>query len=254
MLAAPLEQDSSSPQTNPPANLDFPQTRWSLVVSASDEAESALEELCAMYWRPVYNYLRRAGYNQQDSEDVTQSYFARLLKQDSFIKADAVNGRLRFYLLGGLKRHLADFHRHKGAAKRGSNREHLPLAGSELDFENAEHHYAAHPVDELTPDRIFEQSWALDLLARAHKKIRAQYEANGKTREYELLKPAIATTSDIDAAKAAAELGIGRDSIRVFVSRLRKNFRAALKEEISETVTSRDEVDDELTHLMNVFS
>ena len=191
---------------------------------------------------------------QQDSEDITQSYFGRLLKQNSFLKANTVNGRLRFYFLGGLKRHLADFHRYKGAAKRGSNKEHLPLAGSDLDFDDAEHRYAAHPVDEITPDKLFEQSWALDLLARTHKKIRSQYDSNGKAREYELLKPAIATTSDIDAVKAAAELGIGRDSVRVLVSRLRRNFRAALKEEISETVTSREEVDDELAHLMNVFS
>jgi hypothetical protein len=43
----------------------FPTTRWCLVVQAgspaSSQARAALEELCSVYWYPLYAFIRRKG-------------------------------------------------------------------------------------------------------------------------------------------------------------------------------------------------
>jgi len=176
------------------------------------------------------------------------------LKKDDFFRADRKKGRLRTFLLGALNRHLADDYRHRSALKRGYGHEHVQILVSEKDFDEAESMVTSLPVHEESPDRLFDQSWALDLLARTHQRIQRDYQSANKLREYELLKPAIATTGEIDAPKAAKELGITEGTVRVFAHRLRNNFRAALKEEIAETVASREEVDEELAYLMEVFS
>lgn len=232
----------------------FPVTRWSLVLSASEEGADALEQLCELYWRPVYGFLRRSGYGKQDAEDLTQTFLVRFVKGGSFPDRETVKGKLRSYLLGALKRHLIDYQRQRNAAKRGSGQEMVPLASSEKDFEDAEYRYAEQPVDEVSPDVIFDQSWVLELLERTHAKLRRHYSRAGKEKEYELLKPVLVARDEVDYEQVAAELKVSRSSARVFAMRLRRTFRAALKEEVAETVESREQVDEELRELLQVFS
>ncbi len=224
------------------------------MVSASQDSSSALEELCRIYWKPVYGFLRRSGYQREDAEDLTQSYFYRLLKSGSFAERERVTGKLRSYLLGALKRHLADDLREKNALKRGGGQQALPLASSELDAEESQYQYVSPPGDEMTPDRLFDQRWTLEILSRTHQQIREHYDAAGKLKEYELLKPAVAMSGEFDSAAAAKSLGVAPASVRVLVHRLRRHFRAAMKEEVSQTVNSRVEVDEELAHLLSSFS
>jgi RNA polymerase sigma-70 factor (ECF subfamily) len=71
---------------------DFPTTRWTLVVSASDphrkEARSALVSLCENYWYPLYAYLRRRGYPADQAQDLTQEFFIRVLEGRYVNRAD----------------------------------------------------------------------------------------------------------------------------------------------------------------------
>lgn len=213
-----------------------------------------MDELCRIYWKPVYGFLRRSGYSREDAEDLTQSYFERLLKKGSFVDRSLIKGKLRSFLLGGLKRHLVDDLRFKNAAKRGGGQKLIPIAASELDLEEETFAYVAPPSEELSPDRLFDQSWALSLLACAHEKLRSHYQIAGKIREYELLKPAIAVADEVDTARVAEELGVEQNTVRVMVFRLRRHFRDRLCEEIAETLADRKGVDDELAYLMEVFS
>lgn len=53
----------------------FATTRWSLVLDADgsqDLAQEALSELCRIYWRPLYLYLRRRRFDQDTAQDLTQ--------------------------------------------------------------------------------------------------------------------------------------------------------------------------------------
>ena len=42
---------------------------------ATPDARSALAELCAAYWYPIYAFIRRKGNDAEKSLDLTQSYF-----------------------------------------------------------------------------------------------------------------------------------------------------------------------------------
>src|SRR5262245_21132203 len=81
----------------------FATTHWSLVCAARDraapEARAALAALCAVYWYPLYAYVRRRGHDAAGAEDLTQEFFARLLEKDVLAAADRSRGRFRSFLL-----------------------------------------------------------------------------------------------------------------------------------------------------------
>ena len=83
----------------------FVTTRWSIILSgANSEGEErqtqfALAELCRIYWRPVFFFIIRRGYSREDAEDLTQDFFARILKGDWLQRADRNRGRFRSLLL-----------------------------------------------------------------------------------------------------------------------------------------------------------
>src|ERR671925_607383 len=87
----------------------FVSTRWTVVLEAGDsttasaDALSALSELCQIYWRPVYVFLRRKGYGREDAQDLTQGFFTHLIKNRGYTRADREKGRFRSFLLAALK-------------------------------------------------------------------------------------------------------------------------------------------------------
>ncbi|MGJ8724874.1 MAG: RNA polymerase sigma factor [Roseibacillus sp.] len=230
---------------------NFPPTRWSLVSSNADQENE--EILCQLYWRPIFVHLRQRAWSREDAEDLTQSFFLRLTSDHTFFNADQKKGKLRTFLLGALQRHLADHLRYTGRQKRGGNAEHLPLAISDSDFEDAEHRYITAVDDGASPEDAFDRVWARDLLTRTHQRIANDYERAGKLLEYETLKPALTVEDSLDTAAAGKRLGIKQSSVRVLVHRLRQNFRAALRDETAQTLNSRADVDSELSHLREVF-
>ena len=72
----------------------FASTRWTMVLDAGesqtppDQALSALSELCRIYWRPIFLFLRRQGSNPDDAQDLTQGFFAHLIESRAYARAD----------------------------------------------------------------------------------------------------------------------------------------------------------------------
>jgi sigma-70-like protein len=90
----------------------FASTQWSLALAAGQrstpEAEQALAKLCGAYWPPIYAYLRRRGYLAPEAEDLTQSFFVRLLEKNHLRDASPERGKFRSFLLASLKHFLAN--------------------------------------------------------------------------------------------------------------------------------------------------
>src|SRR4029450_11090245 len=113
----------------------FTSTRWTVVREAADSqasskhALSALSDLCQIYWRPVYLFLRRQGIAQHDAEDLTQGFFADLIENRAYARADPMKGRFRSFLLGTLKHFLAHARDRDRAQKRGGGLVRLDEAG-----------------------------------------------------------------------------------------------------------------------------
>ena len=230
---------------------NFPPTRWSLVSANADDASEGV--LCDLYWRPIFVHLRQRGWKREDAEDITQSFFLRLTKDRTFFAADREKGKLRTFLLGALQRHLVDHLRFEGRLKRGGDVEHVPLAISEGDFDDAENRYVTVADESATAEELFDRAWALDLLTRTHERLAKDYERAGKLREYETLKPALTVGGSVDTEIASGSLGVKPGSVRVLVHRLRQNFRDALRDETAQTLASRADVDLELKFLCEIF-
>ena len=103
----------------------FTSTRWTMVLDAGqsqtppDDALRALSELCRIYWRPIFLFLRRQGSNPDDAQDLTQGFFAHLIESRAYARADPDKGRFRSFLLGALKHFVAHARAHERTQKRG---------------------------------------------------------------------------------------------------------------------------------------
>jgi RNA polymerase sigma factor (sigma-70 family) len=244
----------------PPARAEAPDdrafvtTHWSVVLSASGSdstrAQAALEELCQTYWYPLYAFVRRQGHGKEDAEDLTQEFFARLLRKDYLQVVSPDKGRFRSFLLMALKRFLANEWDRARAQKRGGGQRALSL-----DTDTAEQRYRIEPADTLSADRIFERRWALTLIERVLAKLRAEFEAAGRTVGFEQLKAFLTVGRDaISYADVALSLGQSEGALRVAVHRLRKRFRELFQTEIAKTVAGPDDIEAEIRHLMSVLA
>lgn len=236
------------------ANYQFPQTRWSLVLTAkagdTDAGREALAELCRVYWFPLYAYARRGGRSPEEAEDATQGFFEHLLTGERIEKvADQSRGRLRSFLLTSMQNFLRNQQRQERAEKRGGG-----TAVVALDAVQAEHRYALEPQDGETPESLYERRWALEVLDLTFARLRHEYEQAGRLKDYECLKDTFGKgKSGKSYGEIGEELGITEGAARVASHRLRKQFRALLRETISDTVATEEEIDVEMKHLQEVL-
>ena len=231
----------------------FPTTHWSRVVAAADPdrtgAREALAELCAAYWFPVYALVRRKGHDPDAALDLTQDYFARLLEKPVLAAADRRKGRFRAFLLTDCVHFLANAHDRAGRIKRGGGRSFVPI-----DAGAAEGRYGSEPVHDLTPERLFERAWVLTLLAAVFDALRREFETEGKLAAFEELKIVLeGGAGAVRYAEIAARLGTSEGAVKVAVHRLRKRYKALLREQIAATVDSPAEVEDEIQALFDAL-
>jgi RNA polymerase sigma-70 factor (ECF subfamily) len=235
-----------------PAHDDFATTQWSLVLHAGlsgEQGRVALAELCRRYWYPLYAYARRRTGDPTQAQDCTQEFFARLLEKDLLALATPQRGRFRSFLLVALKHFLLDQRKKSAAEKRGGGHAILPL-----DFESGESKFRLEPSHSDTPEKLFEREWTLQLLANVMQRLREEYMAADKARQFEVLQPLIAgARDDATHAQAAAALETSEENARQLASRLRKRYRELLRLEVSHTVAEPGEVDDELRGLLRTL-
>jgi len=224
----------------------FPMTRWSMVVDASrTDGGASLEALCRQYWPPVYAVARQAGNDVEDARDLTQGFFARLLEKGWLAAADPEKGRFRTFLITALKRYLVNEWHRGHAAKRGGFVESVPLDVTAVER-------LALPAEsrELTPDELFDRRWALALLDEAMRRL----EQELGLAEFALLKSCLtAGRGETDYAELASSLGTSEGAARVAVHRLRKRYRAVIREEVARTVADENEVENEMQALMRAL-
>jgi len=231
----------------------FATTHWTMVLDAgrsdSIRAREALAQLCQTYWYPLYAYIRRRGESAADAEDLTQGFFARLLELNSLADVRREKGKFRSFLLASLNHYLSDEWDRQRAQKRGQGR------FISLEAAGAEERWSREPADTLTPEKLFEQKWAMAVLEVIVQRLQREYESAGKGRLFMALRFSIAgEKADEPYAKLAADLGLNEPALRVTVHRLRQRYRRLLREEIARTVATEAEIDGEIQHLYRALA
>lgn len=230
----------------------FPETHWSVVVAAGQKtttrSREALSALCKAYWYPLYAYVRRREPNVQDAQDLTQEFFARLLEKGYVRSADRHRGRFRSFLLAALNHFLTNEWHRARAQKRGSGETLLTL-----DFAEESRRVAMH-LQELSPEALYEQQWAMNLLDRVLARLREEYVVANKENLFEELKGGLTGGATQASYKAiAARIGLSEGAVKTAAHRLRKRYAARLQEEIAQTVADPEDVEDEIRHLLAAF-
>ncbi len=233
------------------AGRDFPSTCWSLIRGARDRKDpaylGAVNELCRLYWKPVYAYVRAArGLNNEEAKDLTQEFLLDLVEGGLLTRYQPDKGNFRSYLRGTLHLFLLEQHRNATALKRGGGRALVSISPEETDL-----------VDRLvagagaTADGVFERQWANSVLDLAVGDLRRSLEAEGKADHYKLferhqLAPAGPPPSH---AELAEEFGIKDTDVNNRLAACRKQLRDLVTARIREYVSEESELKEELGRL-----
>ncbi len=213
---------------------------------AGTESHRALEELIRAYWFPLYAFIRRRGNSPQQAEDLTQGFFAHLLENEGLATVDRSKGKFRSFLLAALKNFAADQRDKARAIKRGGNRQFLSL-----DALEAETHYAKELADTMTPERLFERSWAITVLNQVVLRLEQEYAERGKTAAFQALRHSLdGQTRAQSHGEIAGRLGMSEGAVRVMAHRMRRRYRELLRDEIMQTVSDEALVDEEIQYLL----
>lgn len=231
----------------------FPATRWSMVLALRDGGDApqgrmALEELCSIYWRPIYSYARYHGLPPADAEDLTQSFFGFTLEKDLFSAADATLGKMRNYLLTAFGRHIKHWQRQATTLKRGGGKEILSIEASQ-----AEDALVIDPADHRTPESVYQRMCAMRIIEAAVEQLAQEQEAAGKGQQFQFLRPRLDPTraGSGNDSELAVQLGMTHDAVRKSISRLRKRFREIMRDTVAATLSEPTEasVQEELASL-----
>src|SRR5437868_14967847 len=172
-------------------------TRWSVVLSCTDskgdeeKAQAALAELCKIYWRPVFAFICRQGHSVPDAQDLTQDFFAKVIKGRLLQGADRNRGRFRSLLLTALQRFLHD----------EVDKRHAHKRGGDLRFVSWDDWMTEAPSHLSIPEQEWDKWWSERSCAvrrsatgseRALRRLGDECEKRGRRRVFDVLSSCLA--------------------------------------------------------------
>jgi RNA polymerase sigma-70 factor (ECF subfamily) len=216
----------------------FPSTQVSLLdAAAAGLPGEALDRVIALYWKPVYRYIRfRFGKDNEDAKDLTQSFFAAALQRDFFARFDPVKASFRTYLRMAVERFAASQHAAANRQKRGGD----------VEFE---------PVDEQaataeSPEQIFEREWQRELFSLALDDLRAHCEGCGKQLQFQIFEAYdLAAGERPSYAALAARHGIAETAVTNYLAWVRRMLRALVAERLRGVTSGEHELRKEMRSL-----
>ena len=233
--------------TSQPAH--FQTTLWSGVIHAAalvdgeeehPASSGALAELCRRYWRPLFIFARMRGASEEDAEDSTQAFFARLVARRELLRrADPERGKFRTFLLHAFKNHLADEQDRRNSQKRGGGQS---IVSMEMDVRSVEIADTA-----TTPDVAFDLQWAREVVRRATEALRMEYVEAGRGEWFDLVGNMQGPQRSL--VEIAGMLGTSEEAVKSFALRMRRRLKLLLERQIADTVSTPQEVAEEVAYI-----
>ena len=216
----------------------FPSTQASLIGAAgSGLAGDALERVIALYWKPIYRFIRlKFGRDNEDAKDLTQSFFANALERDFLLRFDPAKASFRTYLRMAVERFAAN----RYAA------EHRQKRGGDVEFEPIEDQAAAGE----SPEDAFEREWRRQLFALSLDDLRARCEASGKQLQFHIFEAYdLAEGERPSYGELARRHGIAETSVTNHLAWARRMLRTLVTERLGSVTSSEQELRQEMRRL-----
>lgn len=235
----------SIPSPDRQKNARYPVTRWSLVIAAADGNEKALNDLCQSYWFPIYGAFYDKVKNHHDAEDLSQRFFADILRRQDLRKLDPERGLFRAFLKTAIGHMFSNFVDENAAQKRGGGK-----AIVSINEGKAEEWLRRESAEEEDPGVLFDRRWIFALLENAKTDLRRAYSEQGKQNLFEVLEDFLLTQSrTIPYSEIAAQLNLKVGTARVNAHRIRERYRDLIRTRILETVNGSAQLEEELGYL-----
>jgi RNA polymerase sigma factor (sigma-70 family) len=237
--------------------MDFPVTRHSVIraVGGSDEESrrQAYAAIVEAYWKPVYKYTRVKWHaTPEEAEDLTQAFFARAFEKNFFTSYDQAKARFRTFLRTCLDGFIANERKAMQRLKRGGGMRFVSL-----DFTTAEGELRRHDVAVAADmDGYFDHEWARSILGLAVERLRAHYQASGRSRYFRVFErydlEGAAAGERVTYAELADELGVRPTDVTNYLAAARRQFRALVLERLRELTATDEEFSAEAKRLLGV--
>lgn len=205
-------------------------------------ARRAMNEICTAYWLPLLHFAQSIGCSHEDAEDCVQGFLAMASSGEFFSEADPEKGRMRSFLLVTFRRYIYDEWRKSRAKKRGGG---VAL----LDFDDCN-----EPSPDSGPAVAYDQKWAVTVINTAKENLQTRYASQGKEQIHRALEPCIDGTPLEDFDVTAELLSLSPSALKAAVFRIRKRFGEEVRKAVAETVANENDIDDELSWLIEVLN
>ena len=101
---------------------------------------------------------------------------------------------------------------------------------------------------------LFEQRWACSVLEGTMARLQHEYAQRQKAQWFEEMKAFLPGSSDNPSRpQLAAKHRISVGALDVAIHRLRQRFGTLLREQVAQTVSASEEVDEEIRYLISVL-
>ena len=213
----------------------FPSTQLSLLEAASTGLPNeALDRVVAVYWKPVYCFVRRKfRQDNEDAKDLTQSFFTSALQREFFTRFDPAQASFRAYLRMAVERFAAS---HYEAA-------HRQKRGGDIVFEPVED----QAVTTESPEEVFEREWQRQLFALAIDDLRTHCDGRGKQLQFHIFEEYdLAAGERPSYAALAARYQVPETSVTNYLAWARRTLRGFVNERLRGVTAGEHELRKEM--------
>jgi RNA polymerase sigma-70 factor (ECF subfamily) len=197
-------------------------------------------------------FLRRQGLGPEDAQDLAQGFFAELILDRTYLRADREKGRFRSFLLGALKHFVADARDRERAQKRGGGKIREPF--DEATISEAENQVARN--ERWDAHQVYDREWAETLLWQSLDRLGQECAFAGKGALFDALKSHLSLGMEkaVPYDELYALVRRPAATLRKDVERLRGRYGDILREEVRGTLANPAEVDEELRYLCQALA
>jgi len=231
----------------------FLTTHWSLIEDVKkqpDQDRALIGLLLERYWKPVYCYLRRKGFDNEDAKDLTQGFFHEIvLNLNLFERADQSKGHFRTFLLYALNQYLMNDKRRETAQKNIPKHKIVSLDGIEQPS-------LPQTVIESNPEDSYNYAWVSAMLDQVLSDVKHTCCKQGMEFYWSIfndrvVKPMLNNDAPPSLKDICEKYGVESEKkASNMIITVKRRFQNALKQYIRNTVASESQTTDELKEIL----
>ncbi len=204
--------------------------------------ERAFGTLVAIYWKPLYKYIRfRWNLGHEDGEDLTQEFFRLAFEKAWLSRYDPALARFRTFVRTCVDRHVSNWRRAERRTKRGG-----AFAMVSMDFDLAAREFQdGAPAPDCDVEAVFQAEWVRAVFELAIARLRVECEASGKEQPFALFMRHDVEGGQRDDRPSygdlAREFSLPQTQVNNFLALARRRFRHHVLAALAELTGNQEE-------------